>query len=360
MKTDPFTRTPGLAGKAFINMHYADKIIENFAAEESFKYVYKIVGLRGSGKSVEYRKIIDEFKHKDKWLVYTLSAARNPVDTLISLISKEKFIDAKTHSMSINTGAEVDAKGLVVGGGASVSITKASMDNVNYYSAEAELTSLVREVNREGYRILIGIDDISKTDDMVKFLSIYGAMILDTDTKAYLVCTGLNKNIEDFKSESNLTFFKRSDTAEIRELDRFEIADKYCELLGVTQEAAVKMARFVNGYAYAYQVLGTLYFNKKDNEEFEDLVPEFDKIMAQDSYDLIWSSLTGEEKALVKCILQTEDGKVSDVKKLMNNPSNFSTIRNRLMNKHLINTDERGYVTIHLPRFKEFVTMWEM
>ncbi len=360
MRSDPFTRTPGLAGEAFINMHYADRIIEDFSNDSSSKYVYKIVGLRGSGKSVEYGKIIDEFKQMDKWLVYTLSAAGNPVETLIAKISKEKFIDSKIHSTSINTGAEADIKGLVVGGGASVSVTKSSTDNAKYYSAEAELTALVNEVNSEGYRILVGIDDISKTDNMVEFLSIFGTLILDSDTEIYLVCTGLNKNIEDFTSASNLTFFKRSDTAEIRSLDRFEIADKYRQLLGVTQEVAIKMARFVNGYAYAYQVLGTLYFNKKDSEEFEDLIPTFDKIMAQDSYELIWSSLTGEEKSLVKCILQTEDGKVSDIKKLMNNPGNFSSLRNRLMNKHLIDTEERGYVTISLPRFKEFVSMWEM
>ena len=57
-KANPFTRTPGVAGAAFIDMHYADEIIENFENDYSSKYVYKIVGLRGSGKSVEYRKII--------------------------------------------------------------------------------------------------------------------------------------------------------------------------------------------------------------------------------------------------------------------------------------------------------------
>ncbi len=74
-KTDPFTRTPGVAGAAFIDMHYADEIIESFEDDHSSKYVYKIVGLRGSGKSVEYRKIVNSFADKEGWLVYTLSAA---------------------------------------------------------------------------------------------------------------------------------------------------------------------------------------------------------------------------------------------------------------------------------------------
>lgn len=66
-KVDPFTRTPGLAGDAFIDTHYADEIIYNFESEKSSKYVYKIVGLRGSGKSVEYRKIVNAMSDKKSW-----------------------------------------------------------------------------------------------------------------------------------------------------------------------------------------------------------------------------------------------------------------------------------------------------
>ena len=51
-KISPFTMTPGIAGNALIETHYADEIIANFESSESYKYVYKIVGLRGSGKSV--------------------------------------------------------------------------------------------------------------------------------------------------------------------------------------------------------------------------------------------------------------------------------------------------------------------
>jgi len=37
IKISPFTCTPGLAGQAFINMHYADEIIAYFESEESQK-----------------------------------------------------------------------------------------------------------------------------------------------------------------------------------------------------------------------------------------------------------------------------------------------------------------------------------
>lgn len=41
-KIDPFTRTPGVAGQAYIDNGVADEIINNFCSEESNKCVYKI------------------------------------------------------------------------------------------------------------------------------------------------------------------------------------------------------------------------------------------------------------------------------------------------------------------------------
>ena len=87
-------------------------------------------------------------------------------------------------------------------------------------------------------------------------------------------------------------------------------------------------------------------------------MPEFDKILFRDSYDLIWKTLTVSEKELVRLIVSSESGKVSEIKKAMTSPSSFSSLRARLINKHLVNTDERGYIKIQLPSFKEYVQLW--
>lgn len=36
---DPLTRTPGIAGKAYIDMHYKDIVINSFENPESSKYI---------------------------------------------------------------------------------------------------------------------------------------------------------------------------------------------------------------------------------------------------------------------------------------------------------------------------------
>lgn len=357
-KNDPFTRTPGVAGAAFINMHYADEIIGSFENESSSKFIYKIVGLRGSGKSVEYRTIMNTLVNRKDWLVYSLSSAGDPVSTLISKISRETFIDSKSHSTTISAGGSVGANGLLLKGGADIGISKTSEINPAYYSAEAELSEMIQKANDSGYKVLVGIDDISRTPDMVKFLSIWGSMLLDDRKRIYLVCTGLAKNIEDFTNEPNLTFFKRSDLVEIKTLNEYEIALMYQKLLGVSDSESVKLAKFTCGYAYAYQVLGSLYYNKKPKETLADLVSVFDKILFSDSYDLIWKSLTAAEQELVRLIVSTPSGKASEIKRKMSKPSGFDSLRGRLINKHLINTEERGVIRIDLPRFREYVQLW--
>ena len=132
----------------------------------------------------------------------------------------------------------------------------------------------------------------------------------------------------------------------------------YEKLLNIDSAEAKKIEAESMGYAYAYQVLGSLYFCKNKNETLDDIIPEFERIMFRDSYDLIWKSLSEGEKELVRLIYKTPDGKASDIKALMKKPSTYAVYRSRLMNKHLVDSDNRGYLKIRLPRFNKFIEIW--
>ncbi len=356
-KTDPFTRTPGLAGNAYIDNGIADEIIESFTDSQSAKYIFKITGIRGSGKSVEYGKVIRELSARKDWLVYTLSAAGDVISTLIAKLSEENFIDEKVTVTEVGTAVSVEGDAKIIKGHGELNVTRTRSNNEHYYSDEAILEKMIESANRKKYNVLIGIDDISKSSQIVKLLSMIGAMQL-SGKKLYLLVTGLAENIDDFSTEKSLTFFKRADDREITGLSYYDISFMYCKLLGIDEKAAISLARLTNEYAYAYQVLGSLYFRKKENEKLEDLLPEFDRILFKDSYDLIWRSLTENEKDFIRCICRTKDGKAEEVKKYMNNSNSYSVLRARLMNKHVIDAEKRGYLTIKLPRFKEFVELW--
>ena len=356
-KIDPFTRTPGIAGKAYIDNGIADEIIANFRSDESAKYVYKITGLRGSGKSVEYGKIIRTLKEEKDWLVYPLSSSGDAIATLIAKISNEKFIDSQRTTTSVSSNTSVSGNAHIISGSETLNVSKTFTANDNFYSDEATLTGMIASASKKNYKVLIGIDDISKTPEMIKLLSVVGSMILE-GLNVYLVVTGLSENIEDFSTEKNLTFFKRADSKEIKSLNKYDITYMYEKLLDVNTEEARKLERLSKGYAYAYQVLGSLYFCKKPGETIDDIMPNFERIMYKDSYDLIWKSLSAGEKEVVKCIYKSKTGKAEDIKKLMSNPSSYTVFRAHLINKHLVDGDTRGYLKIQLPSFDKFIEIW--
>lgn len=59
---------------------------------------------------------------------------------------------------------------------------------------------MIETANRKKYNVLIGIDDISKSPQIIKLLSMIGAMQL-SGKKLYLLVTGLAENIDDFSTE---------------------------------------------------------------------------------------------------------------------------------------------------------------
>ena len=356
-QTDPFTRTPGIAGQAYIDNGIADEIIANFNNHSAAKYVYKITGLRGSGKSVEYSKVIRTLKDTPGWLVYPLSASGDVINTLIAKLSMEDFADSKDIATSLSSNSTISGNAAIVSGSETINITKTIRNNPNYYSNEAALTKMISLANKAGYNVLIGIDDISKTAETTKFLSIFGSMLLE-GLSVYLIVTGLSENIEDFSNEKNLSFFKRADAHEIKALNKYDITYMYEKLLSVSEKEAKELEEISGGYAYAYQVLGSLYFNKKPEDTIKNILPDFDRILFRDSYDLIWKSLTNTEKDIIRILCKSKNGSAAEIKQQMNNPSTYPVYRNRLINKHLVNGDERGVLKITLPHFNKYVEIW--
>lgn len=354
----PFTRTPGVAGKAFIETHFSEEIIANFESHASYKYVYKIVGLRGSGKSVEYARVMEHFRQKKNWLVYALSAGGNPLNTLIALLSREAFIDGQQHSTSLRTAGSLGGNAAIFSANLSTEKMISSTDNAHYYSEEAIFREMLSKAKENGYRILIGVDDIARSAEMVKFLSILGAVLMEKDTDVRFICTGLSKNIEDFVSLPHLSFFVRNESIVMKPLDLHAIVHQYRELLHATREQAVALARFTEGYAYAYQVLGELCFKADKNEIDEKMENDFDDAMAP-QYDLIWSTLTEAEQELVKIIVNSDSGAIKEIKEKMQKPAGFASLRDRLLKKHLLVSEARGVLSVPLPRFKEYVEIWQ-
>ena len=90
---NPFTHTPGRVGDANIVTEKERSVLENFSYDIPSEAVYKITGIRVSGKTVIFSNILRYYREEDRkgagWRVYDLSSARDPIKTLISYLSIE-------------------------------------------------------------------------------------------------------------------------------------------------------------------------------------------------------------------------------------------------------------------------------
>ena len=333
-------------------MHWSDKIIDNFSFDEPSEYVYKIIGVRGSGKTVVLSDIIKYFQSEEQkkngWIVYDLSSARDPLHTLVSFLANEEFIKDKKKvkaSIGVNLGV------------VNTSISTDNDVNSKYYDDEVELDKLLKKAIEKKKRILVCIDDISKTSELVAFCSVY-AKYIRTSSPFYFVCTGLFSNIESMGRVKNLTFFRRAATVEVKSLSDVAVTTKYKKLLNVDIEEARRLAVETKGYAYGYQVLGSLYFNKTDSESIDDLMDDYDEILFSESYEKIWEELSASEKELVKIIVDNK--RREDILPLMESPQNYSVFRNSLIKGGIIAEAGRGNVEFSLPHFEEYIRYYCM
>jgi energy-coupling factor transporter ATP-binding protein EcfA2 len=259
---NPFTTTFSKAPEyTYISTEKTDEILENFNYDNPSESVYKITGVRGSGKTVILAKIEESLRNeeskKEGWLVFDLNPTRDMLVQIAAMLHKEGFGKNNTKSKS------VDVAVTVMGTGGSIGYSKGTGED--FFDIGVEIEEMLQNAQKKGRKILVGIDEVSKTEEMIRFASEYGKW-LRAGYSVYLVCTGLYENIQELSNVKNLTYFFRSVTVKVEPLNTIRMAEMYKKRLDIEGEEAKTMATLTKGYAYAFQVLGVLYFKKKKDE----------------------------------------------------------------------------------------------
>lgn len=347
---NPFTTTfSKIPSSTYITTEQTTGIIENFSYENPSESVYKITGVRGSGKTVLLAKVEEEFscseRKKDGWLVYRLTPARDMIRQLASLLYKEPFIKDRYKSRSLSISANI------LGTGGGIGISGQKQDDL--IDVGVELNEMLRISAEKGKKILIGIDEVSKTPDMIVFASEFG-MWLRAGYPIYLVCTGLYENIEQIYNVKNLTFFRRATTVKTEPLSYLRMSEMYRKKLNIDVKNARVLADITKGYPYAFQELGTLYFGKKENDTLDQIIEDLKSELYSYAYEKIWEEMSGEDRALARLLLDKDEYKREDVLPLMDKPANYSAYRDRLARRGIIKT-KRGYISLALPFFNDYI-----
>lgn len=348
---NPFTTTFSKAPEyTYIATEKTDEILENFSYENPSESVYKITGVRGSGKTVILAKIEEELRNeKNKengWLVFDLNPARDMLRQVAAMLHKEGFGKSDTKNRSVNLSATVFG----TGGGIGYSAEKEDA----FFDIGVEIEEMIQQAREKEKKILIGIDEVSKTAEMIKFASEYGRW-LRANYPVYLVCTGLYENIQEVSNVKNLTFFRRATTIKTEPLNMVRMSEMYRRKLDIAIQEAREMAKVTKGYAYAFQKLGALYFKKKSTESLADIIPELKTELFAYSYEKIWEELTGADRFLISILVQKEEYKREEVLRLMGEQAgNYSVYRDRLIKRGILEA-RQGYISLALPFFADYI-----
>lgn len=218
---NPFTTTFSKAPEhTYIATPRISEILENFSYESPSESVYKITGVRGSGKTVILSKVEESLRSEENrakgWIVLDLNPARDLLGQIAAMLRGRGLGSSDTKNMSVNISATV----LSSGGGFGYSAGKEN----DYFDIGAEIETMIRQVQEKGQKILIGIDEVSRTQGMVVFASEYGRW-LRVNYPVCLVCTGLYENMQEVSNVKNITFFQRATTIKTEPLDMSKMSE---------------------------------------------------------------------------------------------------------------------------------------
>ena len=315
-------------------------IISAFTSEPYSPNLYMISGLRGCGKTVFMTEISKEVKKNEDWIVIELNSSGDLLNDLAAALASENYLAQMFKTARINLS--LFGIGLEVEGSVAIS------------NIQTALTKMLETLKKHNKKLLVCIDEVTVTNEMNLFAGAFQIFIRQ-DLPISMIMTGLHKNIDSLKNTENLTFLYRAPRIELPPLNMGSIAANYRNVLGVSHEASLEMAKITRGYSFAFQVLG--YYTWEDqNRDYRSALPLVRAYLEDSVYVKIWSELSQSDKLFLKNVVNSGSGKAEVIKQLMQiDNGKYSVYRSRLIKSGILDGDKHGYVSVTLPMFEEFV-----
>ena len=299
-----------------------------------------LTGARGVGKTVLLSSIKKYYDNLDNWI----SLDANPNLDILEQLASKIYEYGKIKKLFLKTEFNFSFKGL----GFSI-----KGDNP-VSSIQVLLDKMLKYLKDKNVKVLITIDDIISNEEVKIFAHAYQSFIRE-GYLLYFIATGLYENIEKLSNEKNLTFLSRAPKLYLGKLNLKAITYSYMDIFNIDEDAAIKIAKQTNGYAYAYQLLGSILYKNDKKKVDKEVLRKYDLYLDDNSYSLIWNSLSSNEKKILYAIVNTN----ATIKEIINNSnltnSSIQVYKKQLVKKGIIDDSTRGKLEFVLPRFKEFV-----
>lgn len=314
-------------------------IIDTFTEDPVTDQFFIITGIRGSGKTVLMSTIANMLQKEKGWHVERCIGTRDIVQDLAADLYSSVFEKAEVF-------ASIGLPGV-----GTVNIGKSAHEKTDV----TKIREALRRMDERHEKLLVTIDEISNTPQMQEFSSVFQSLIGE-ELPIYFLGTAIPENIDALKNVKFLTFLYRAPRIELTALDMVSIAWRYKSVFDISDEESKRMAKLTMGYSFAFQVLGYIYWKNRPVGDLDMLLPEYDRILAANSYSKIWTELSEKQRDLCRTIAGCGSNKVQDIRDASHmTPNNFNGFRNRLLHMGVLAKSGRGTVAFALPRFAEFI-----
>lgn len=346
MKADnPFTLTFGKQPAEYISRYEnTETIISTFEGENPVSQAYLIEGIRGSGKTVLMTTIANELRKRDEWIIVDL----NPTQDLLEQLSLRLSDVCRRFPDLLQTGFNISVAGFGVG------TAPAAKEN----DSVGIIDDILAAMKRKHKRVVISIDEVMHDDNMRRFVSQF-QIFIRRDYPLFLLMTGLYENIYSIQNDPALTFLLRTPKIHLEPLSIAQITKQYARIFSIDLDKAGYLAKLTKGYAFAFQALGMLYFEYADTLTMDEIISKLDDMLDDFVYKKIWESLSGQERAVILAMPETDIKVGTLCSALGMSSATFSRYRDRLIKKGIIRSSGHGYVELVLPRFSLIARLYE-
>lgn len=338
---NPFVVTFGKKPVEYISRpSQTDEILGMFTDDPITNQVYIIRGPRGTGKTVLLADIANRLEEDQGWVVVRCA----PTSDILRVIADglERAVSSK--KVSVDASLTIPA----IGG---VTVKEAQRQPSDTYRIEDALRTLAKR----GRKALITVDEVTNTPQMRDFASNL-QIWMGQGFPVFFLGTALFERIQELQNVPNLTFLYRAPKIDLTPLDLVAIVRTYQKALDVTAERARELSRLTLGYSFAFQALGYIYWNAMPVGSVEEVLPDFDAMLASAAYSKMWEEMSSGDRELCVALANSASDKVQDVRaSLGDDPNRFNQRRIRLKNKGIITAPGRGRIAFSLPRFGRFV-----
>ncbi|MBR3514765.1 MAG: ATP-binding protein, partial [Lachnospiraceae bacterium] len=270
---NPYTISFGKVPTKYLSRRsIVDSIIEEFESDTPDEQIFKLTGIRGTGKTVTLTKIEQHFMEQEGWIVVDLRPDADMDEKLVA----ELYSSVKTVTEFVDANLNLSAFGI------GINLSKKSpVASIDY-----ALETLLKELKKKKLRLLVAIDEAHKTKGLIDFIQEF-QIFIRKELPIYVLAAGLYEDIESLENTDGLTFFLRATKYEMTPLNITYIRDDYSKTMDLSFDVAERMAFITKGYAYAYQALGKYMWDSKEKDLSEETLAVFDEVLADKVYKKI-------------------------------------------------------------------------